>query len=215
MAQKSGKLILVRHAESEWNALGIWTGQTNVNLSDKGREDAKKLGVLIKDLHADFIYTSEHARTHQTLHHLLEGAEKTNAPAHEQSKHLNERHYGDYTGKNKWEVQQLVGDEIFTGIRRGWDHPIPGGETMKMVYERAVPFYQDAILPKLAAGNNVLVVAHGNSIRALIKFLEKISDQGIADVEMPFDNILIYHVDANGHSTDKEVRKIDITPTHA
>ncbi|HSE29269.1 MAG TPA: 2,3-bisphosphoglycerate-dependent phosphoglycerate mutase [Candidatus Saccharimonadales bacterium] len=211
----SGKLILVRHAESEWNALGLWTGQTDVNITEKGQKDAAKLGGLIKDLDPDFIYTSEQVRTQQTLKHLLTGAEKPNAPAHKPTAQLNERHYGEYTGKNKWEVQKLVGDEMFTGIRRGWEHPIPGGETMKMVYERAVPFYKDAIVPQLLAGNTVLVVSHGNTIRSLIKYLENISDEGIADVEMTFDQILIYEVDQDGRNLSKEVRKIEIEPSKA
>lgn len=212
---QSGKLILVRHAESEWNALGLWTGHTDVSITEKGQADAKKLGELIKDIDPDFIYTSEQVRTQETLKHLLHGAEKPNAPAHKPSHQLNERHYGEYTGKNKWEVQKFVGDEMFTGIRRGWEHPIPGGETMKMVYERAVPFYKDAIVPQLLAGNTVLVVSHGNTIRSLIKYLEDISDTGIADVEMTFDQILIYNVDEKGRSTHKDVRKIEIEPSKA
>jgi 2,3-bisphosphoglycerate-dependent phosphoglycerate mutase len=211
--QAPGRLLLVRHAESEWNVLGKWTGVTDVHLTAKGRTEAAKLGEILQDIELHHTYSSEQIRTVETLTELMEAADK-GAP-HERAKHLNERDYGDYTGLNKWEVLEQLGEKTFTAIRRGWDHPIPNGETMKMVYERAIPFYKEHILPKLLAGQNVLVVSHGNTIRSLIKYLEDISDEGIAEVEMPFGQILLYHVDENGRHQHKEVRTIDIVPPKA
>jgi len=208
-----GKLLLVRHAESEWNLLGKWTGRTDVHLTEKGRQEAALLGEIIADIELHHAYTSEQIRTVETLTHLLEGAAKD--LQHERSGHLNERDYGDYTGLNKWEVLEQLGEDVFTRIRRSWDEPIPNGETLQMVHERAVPFYKDHILPKLLEGKNVIVVSHGNTIRSLIKHLEDISDEGIAEVEMPFGQILLYHVTSEGKHHSKEVRQIDIKPPHA
>lgn len=209
-----GKLLLVRHAESEWNLLGKWTGRTDVHLTEKGVREAKMLGKALKDIELHHTYSSEQTRTFETFTHLIEAANKTGVP-HDRSAQLNERDYGDYTGLNKWEVLEQLGEDTFTGIRRGWNHPIPNGETLEMVHERAVPFYRDHILPMLLDGKNVLVVSHGNTIRALIKYLEGISDEGIADVEMPFGQILLYQVTEEGKRHGKEIRQIDITPPKA
>jgi 2,3-bisphosphoglycerate-dependent phosphoglycerate mutase len=209
-----GKLLLVRHAESEWNLLGKWTGRTDVHLTEKGRQEAALLGEIVADIELHHAYTSEQIRTVETLLHLLERAEKSEL-SHERVAHLNERDYGDYTGLNKWEVLEQLGEDVFTRIRRSWDEPIPNGETLQMVHERAVPFYKEHILPKLLGGKNVIVVSHGNTIRSLIKYLEDISDEGIAEIEMPFGQILLYHVTPEGKHHSKEVRKIDITPPHA
>lgn len=209
-----GKLILIRHAESEWNALGKWTGLTDVPITPEGRKQAAKLGAAMKDIELHHAYTSEQIRTVETFLHLMEAAAHPPVP-HEQSKHLNERDYGQYTGLNKWEVLEQLGEDTFRGIRRGWDHPIPGGETMKMVHERAVPFYKEHILPKLLEGKNVLIVGHGNTFRALMKYLEDVDDEGIADVEMPFGHILIYHVTQEGKHHSKERRVTEITPPNA
>jgi 2,3-bisphosphoglycerate-dependent phosphoglycerate mutase len=209
-----GMLILVRHAESEWNLLGKWTGRTDVHLTEKGRNDAMLLGMIIKDIEVHHAYTSEQIRTVETLSHVLEGAGKTSVQ-HERSPHLNERDYGDYTGMNKWEVLEQLGEDVFTKIRRSWDHPIPNGETLQMVHERSVPFYKEYILPRLLEGENILVVSHGNTIRSLVKYLEDISDEGIAEVEMPFGHVLIYRVTPEGKQHSKESRQIDTGPTKA
>jgi 2,3-bisphosphoglycerate-dependent phosphoglycerate mutase len=209
----SGTLLLVRHAESEWNLLGKWTGRTDVHLTDNGREQAVKVGAILKDIELHHAYTSEQIRTVETLAHVLEGAEKE--MEHERSGQLNERDYGEYTGLNKWEVLEQLGEDTFTRIRRSWDEPIPGGETLEMVHERAIPFYKDHILPKLLEGKNVIVVSHGNTIRALIKYLEDISHEGVAEVEMPFGHVLLYKVTPEGKHHSKETRKIDIKPPHA
>lgn len=210
----SGYLVLVRHAESEWNALGKWTGHSDVHITDKGKREAGLVGAAIKDIELHHAYSSELIRTVETLIGLLDETDYKHVP-HTKSASLNERDYGDYTGMNKWEVLEQLGEETFTGIRRGWDHPIPGGETLEMVYERAIPYYKEHILPKLLAGENVLVVSHGNTIRSLVKYLEKISNTGIADVEMHFGEILIYQVDTDGYKVSKETRQAKVEPPKA
>lgn len=210
-----GKLVLVRHTESEWNLLGKWTGRTDVHITDNGKEQAAKVGKLLHDIEFHHSYSSEQMRTFETFTQAIEQAAPGKQVPHERAADLNERDYGDYTGMNKWEVLEQLGEDTFTGIRRGWDHPIPNGETLKIVHERAVPFYEHHILPRLLKGQNVLVVSHGNTIRALIKHLEDISDEGIADVEMGFGQILIYHVTPEGKHQHKEVRQADIKPPKA
>lgn len=209
-----GTLLLVRHAESEWNVLGKWTGRTNVHLTSKGRNEAGQLGEILGDIELHHAYTSEQIRTVETLLELLRRAGMEHVP-YEHSGNLNERDYGDYTGLNKWEVLEQLGEEVFTKIRRSWDYPIPNGETLAQVHERAVPFYKDYILPRLLLGSNVLVVSHGNTIRSLIKYLEDISDEGVEQIEMPFGQILVYKVRANGKRYAKELRQIAIEPPHA
>lgn len=209
-----GKLLLARHGESEWNATGNWTGHTDVHLSDKGFKDAAKLGRALKetDIPIDISYCSELIRARETLQGMLDASQQFDvdiitSPA------INERDYGDYTGKNKWEVKEQVGEEKFNAIRRGWDDPIPGGETLKMVYERAVPFYQETVLPRLLAGENVLLVAHGNSIRALVKYLDTISDTDVESLEMIFGEILMYEVSEDGLNEKKTVIDIETEPS--
>jgi len=211
---KTGILVISRHAESEWNVLGKWTGLTDVNLTEKGHDEAHQIGELLHDIRFDVVYTSEQKRTHQTLKGILKGSSHPDVPHHIHGS-VNERDYGDLTGKNKWEVQKEIGEEAFKGIRRGWDYPVPGGETLKDVHARVVPFFDSTILPQLQDGKNVLLVAHGNSIRALIKHLENIHEDQIADVEMAFGHVLLYHIAPEGNTHKKEVRTIDTVPPKA
>jgi 2,3-bisphosphoglycerate-dependent phosphoglycerate mutase len=125
---------------------------------------------------------------------------------------FNERNYGEYTGMDKWKVKEALGEERFNEIRRGWDVPFPNGETLKQVYERVVPAYETTVLPRLRAGQNVLIVAHGNSLRALMKHLESIPDEAIPDVEMLMDEMVICDIDAaSGLAQHVERRKTGIT----
>ena len=205
--QKMGKLVMVRHHESEWNMLGKWTGVVDVHLSPNGFIGAKKMGELISNLQFDYIFTSSQIRSQETLDSMLSSmSSNTNIPT-EHAKEINERDYGDYTGKNKWEMQKILGEEEFLKIRRGWDTPIPNGESLKMVFERSVPFFLNKILPLLRDGKNVLVVAHGNSIRSIMKYIENISDEDVAKLEMVFGSILIYDLDSDGHMSNKEIRQ--------
>lgn len=209
-----GKLVIIRHGESEWNALGKWTGTTDVHLTSKGYHEAALMGECIKDIRLDYAYISQQIRTKETLEGVLDASGQYDVP-YEISAAINERDYGDLTGKNKWEVQKEIGEEAFHGIRRSWNYPVPHGETLKMVYERAVPFYQQTVLPRLKKGETVLLVAHGNSIRSLVKYIESVSNDDIGKVEMIFGTALIYTVAENGKVIHKEERHIDSTPPPA
>jgi 2,3-bisphosphoglycerate-dependent phosphoglycerate mutase len=209
-----GKLLICRHTESEWNALGKWTGTTDVHLSENGFHQAGQVGEALKGVDIDFAYCSLQIRTKETLEGILDGSANIDVD-YERIGDINERDYGDYTGMNKWEVRDRVGEAEFNSIRRDWDHPVPNGETLKMVYERTVPFYKQVVLPKLQSGQTVLVVAHGNSLRALIKYMENVSDEDIKNVEMPFGTVYEYDVDEEGKSLDKKVIKIEMTAPHA
>ena len=204
-----GKLVIVRHGESEWNIIGKWTGLTDVHLSEKGSKESKRIGALIKDIHFGYIFTSNLIRTKETLSAISSVYEELKSVETEESKEIRERDYGDYTGKNKWEMEKILGEKEFLNIRRSWDHPIPNGESLKMVYERTIPFFLDTILPKIKEGVNVLVVAHGNSIRSMVKYIENISDEKIAEVEMPFQDVLVYDLDESGHVVHKEISRLD------
>lgn len=212
----TGKLLITRHAESEWNATGKWTGRTDVHLSEKGFHEASLLGLAMRelDIRLDQAYCSEQVRTLETLEGILNASQQIDVPF-TRTGAINERDYGEYTGKNKWDMQKLVGDEEFTAIRRGWDHPVPGGETLKDVYERVVPFYQNEVMPLLTSGKNVLLVAHGNSLRALIKYVENLSDADVESLEMPFGNIVVYDVDPDGRMLAKDETRIDSQPPNA
>lgn len=208
--KQPGKLLVARHTESEWNASGIWTGTRDAHLSGKGFKDAGKLGEVLKDLNIkiDVAYCSEQIRSRETLEGMLDSAgqldvETIVSPA------INERDYGDYTGKNKWDMKELLGEETWQQIRRGWNIEIPGGETLKAVYERAVPFYETTIVPQLLAGKNILLVAHGNSIRALMKYIEDINDDDVSKLEMLLGQIIVYDVDDKGKKQNSSVVKID------
>lgn len=214
--QKSGILVISRHAESEWNLLGKWTGWTDVNLTEKGYREAVMLGEQLRDITFNEAYTSELKRTRQTCDGILEGKGDQIDLPRIIAKELNERDYGDLTGKNKWEVKNEIGEEAFNGIRRGWDYPVPGGETLKDVYARAVPYLQTEIIPRLQRGENILLVSHGNTIRALMKYLDQISDADIGTVEMPFGALLVYRFDdKHDLPVEKTARQIDITPPKA
>ena len=214
----TGTLVITRHGESEWNLLGKWTGWTDVSITEKGAKDAEEIGKLISDFEFDEIYTSVLKRTEETLQGIIRGLgrpEMNDLPKTADAA-LNERDYGIYTGKDKWEVKDEVGEDEFNVIRRGWDNNIPEGENLKQVYDRVIPYFTAEILPKLQAGETVLVVAHGNSIRALIKFLDEISDDNIADVEMKFGQVLVYTFAAESEKPlTKEVRQAAIEQTHA
>lgn len=204
--QTCGTLILVRHTESEYNKEGIWTGTRDVKLSQKGFEDARLLGNVLRDFTINQAYASEQVRTMETLSSILATIQQPVVPITKNIA-LNERDYGDYTGKNKHEMKELLGEDVFDKVRRGWDISIPNGETLKKVYERIVPFYKNDILPHLIHGENVLIVSHGNALRALIKYIENIDDTAIEHVEMMFGGALVYSVNDEGHSIHKEIRE--------
>lgn len=197
---------LVRHGESEWNAKGIWTGWTDILLSDKGRQEAKDAAEQLRGIKFDIAFTSTLSRAKETLEIIKQTLGIPDLPTI-QSPALNERDYGDYTGKNKWEVKKQLGEEDFQKLRRGWNWPVPNGETLKDVYERAVPYYLGEILPKLEEGKNVLISAHGNSLRALVKYLDGLSDDEVENLEIATGEAVIYQVDNSGKITSKQLKK--------
>ena len=201
-----GKLILVRHTQSEWNEKGIWTGTRDAQLTQKGFEDARLLGNVIRDITINHAYASLQIRTMETLSSLLGTMQQPTVPI-TQAEALNERDYGDYTGKNKHDMKELLGQETFDKVRRGWNVPIPNGETLEKVYNRITPYYIEHILPRLKNGENVLIVSHGNALRALMKFIENLSDEAIEDVEMMFGGAIVYSLNEDGRMKNKEVRE--------
>jgi 2,3-bisphosphoglycerate-dependent phosphoglycerate mutase len=203
-----GTLIIARHHESEWNKAGMWTGTRDVHLTQYGFKKSKEMGELLHGVRIDNAYASMQVRAIETLSCMLTALGLYHVPA-EYAHALDERDYGDYTGKNKWEMEKAIGEEAFEAMRRDWDYPVPNGETLKMVYERVVPFYRSVILPLLQAGRNVLVVSHGNALRALTIYLESIPTEKAREVEMLFGAVVLYHVDIEGKMIDKEVRTIE------
>lgn len=201
------KLIIARHHESEWNHLGLWTGKRDRHLTEYGFAKSTEMGQLISDIRIDRAFASMQVRSIETLSCMLESLGLSVPTEH--SAALNERDYGDYTGKSKWDMEKEVGEETWNKIRREWDYPVPHGETLKKVYERAVPFFMNSILPHLNAGENVLVVSHGNAIRALVKYIENIPDEEVKHIEMMFGGVLIYELDTKGKMISKEIKKVE------
>lgn len=204
------QLILARHGESVYNAEGIWTGHLDPDLSEKGEGHAKAIGKLLKDHEINHAYTSDLKRSQRTWdlahHEATDGKKHVPTKSHE---HLRERNYGNFNGKNKWQVKEEVGDEEFTRIRRSWDYAVPEGESLKAVYERVVPYFEEEIKPLLEKGESVIAITHGNTNRALIKYLENISDSDISSLEMPHETVLIYTFE-DGELVDKEVLEVAV-----
>lgn len=181
----TNKLVLVRHGESEWNKKNIFTGVRNPDLTDKGVIEAVWAGRVLKSegLSFDVAFTSKLKRARHTLDIIL-GEIGGDAPPIIEDAAINERDYGELSGLNKEEARDRWGEEQVLTWRRSFDTPPPGGESLKDTAERVLPFYRDNIWPEVAAGKNVLVVAHGNSLRALIMSLEKLSGEEIIDREL-------------------------------
>lgn len=197
-------LVLVRHGVSEYNQKGLWTGLLDIPLNDQGFKDAQKSAQAIKDIKFDKAYTSKLIRAKQTLEIILRKL-SLSIPVTE-SEALNERDYGIYTGKNKWEIKKQLGEKEFQKLRRDWDYPIPKGETMETVYNRVVPFYKNQILKDLLDGQNILVSAHGNSLRALVKYLENLDNEKFRNLEFGIVEAYIYTLNNQGQIIKKEIR---------
>lgn len=198
-------LTLVRHGKSQWNALGLWTGWTDIPLVDEGKEDARKTAESLKDIDIHKAYSSKLKRAKETLKVIQETLNISHIPT-VSHRNLNERHYGVFTGKNKWEVQKEVGEEEFQKIRRGWNHKIKDGETLEDVHRRVIPYFQKTILKDLKKGKNIIVVAHGNSLRALVKHLENLSEEEVSDLEIGIAEAYVYEIDSKGNVFSKEIR---------
>lgn len=199
------KLVLIRHGESEYNKQGIWTGWDNPGLTPLGFEQAKKAGESIKDIKFDIAYTSDLVRARQTLDEVLKviGQEDLRIIEAWETK---ERDYGIFTKKNKWQVKDEVGEEEFKKIRRCFSYRPEGGESLEDVNKRFWAYYQRQILPLLKEGKNVLMSSSGNAFRGLIKTLEGLSDDKIADLEFGIGEVYVYNIDAEGEVLNKEIR---------
>lgn len=223
------KLVLVRHGQSEWNLANKFTGWVDVDLSEKGIEEAKEAGRKIKEagIRFDYAHTSILTRAIKTCNYVLEYSDQMYVPV-EKSYRLNERHYGALQGLNKKATAEKYGDDQVHIWRRSYDtlppeisdeerkrqaelpmfahlpkEVIPGAENLKVTLERVLPYYFDNIAPQLLAGETVLVAAHGNSLRALAKHLENISDEDIMGLEIPTGKPQVYELDEDLKVVDK------------
>ena len=232
-----GKLIAIRHGQSTWNAENCFTGWVDVDLSEKGVAEAEKSGKLIKELNIDFdmCFTSYLKRAINTLEIILEVLGKKYK--YTKNWELNERHYGALTGLNKAETKKKLGEEQFKKYRRSWDIPppsldrgseyssyndklykelkkIPDTESLKDTYNRVVPFYEKNIEKYIKSEKNIIISAHGNTIRALGKKIFNISDKNINLLEIPTGNPLVIDFDNSGKVLSKryldQSRKKDI-----
>jgi 2,3-bisphosphoglycerate-dependent phosphoglycerate mutase len=203
-------LILVRHGESVWNKLGIWTGITDIDLSEEGFTQAREAGKALQGVHIDIAYVADMKRAHQTYDCLAEVL-NLRVPV-VSTREFNERDYGIYTGKKKWEVKEEIGELAFMSLRRSWDGDVPGGETLKDVYNRAIPYYEKEMLPRLKDGQDVLISAHGNSLRALIKYLERVSESDIANVEIGIGQVYLYDISTEGLVKEKKILNSSYSP---
>jgi 2,3-bisphosphoglycerate-dependent phosphoglycerate mutase len=220
------RLVLLRHGESQWNAMNLFTGWVDVPLSEKGVDEAKRGGRLLVDagLLPDVVHTSVLRRAITTANLALDVADRHWIPV-KRTWRLNERHYGALQGKDKKETLQAYGEEQFMLWRRSYDvppppveigsefsqdadpryagEPIPRTECLKDVLGRALPYWESALVPDLLEGKTVLVAAHGNSIRSLVKYLDDVDDATIAGINIPTGIPLLYELDENLKPTVK------------
>jgi len=197
-------LILIRHGQSEWNALNQFTGWKDPDLTAKGIEEAHNAGKIINNLKINFdlVFTSALIRAQNTAEIILKEINQPLSKIKNQA--LNERNYGDLAGLNKDDARKRWGDEQVHIWRRSYDVPPPGGESLKDTGERVLPFFMKEILPHVCEGKNVLVAAHGNSLRSLIKFLDNISDEDIVKLEIPTGAPIHYVINEDGSVNSKK-----------
>lgn len=200
----SNVLVLVRHGESEWNKLNLFTGWKDPGLTPKGVGEARTAGRLLKaeGYKFDVAFTSVLARAQQTLALILEELGQAGLVTHEDQR-LNERDYGDLSGLNKDEARKRWGEEQVHIWRRSFDVPPPGGESLKDTAARVLPYYEAKIRPEIEAGRNVLVAAHGNSLRALIMKLEGLTGEQIVARELATGAPIVYRLKADGTVQDR------------
>ena len=197
-------LILIRHGQSEWNALNQFTGWKDPGLTAKGVEEAHNAGRIINNLKINFdlVFTSALIRAQNTAEIILKEINQPLSTIKNQA--LNERNYGDLAGLNKDDARKRWGDEQVHIWRRSYDIPPPGGESLKDTGERVLPFFIKEILPHVCKGKSVLVAAHGNSLRSLIKFLDNISDEDIVKLEIPTGAPIHYVIGEDGSVKSKK-----------
>ena len=199
-----GRLLLVRHTESAWNKLNVFTGWVDVPLSDNGRAHAKKVGEAVKGLYnVDKAYTSSLVRAQETLDLVMEGAAISGIEI-VQDWRINERYYGGWQGKNKTETAAKYGDDAVHAVRRGYATRPPGGESLEDTCDRVLPYFDDTIEPELAAGKTILIAAHDNSLRALAKKLLNLSDEVVPKFEIGNGELLVFRYEADGSYVREE-----------
>lgn len=192
----SATLVIVRHGQSAWNLENRFTGWVDVDITAKGEEEAKNAGEKLKNYKFDLAYTSNLKRAQRTLQIILETTHQSDLTVIKDEA-LNERHYGDLQGANKAETAEKYGDEQVHIWRRSFDIAPPNGESLKDTLARVLPYFEKEIVPKLKAGKNIIIAAHGNSLRALIMYLEKLNPEEILQVEIPTGQPKEYQLDEN------------------
>ena len=207
-----GKLILIRHGQSQWNLENRFTGWVDVPLTPQGEKEAEEAGKLLKDIKIDKAFVSVLTRAKETLRITLGAAGQPDVPTDE-DKAINERMYGDLQGLNKAETAVKYGDEQVKLWRRSYDVAPPNGESLKDTAARTLPYFKDVILPEVKAGKNVIVSAHGNSLRAIIMFLDNLSKEEVVKLEIPHCIPIIYEIDSDGRILSKtELHPKDALP---
>ncbi len=199
-----GKLVLVRHGQSQWNLENRFTGWVDVSITEKGAEEAHRAGQELKaaGLKFDVAFTSALKRAQETLAILLEELGQQKIPVLKDQA-LNERHYGDLQGLNKAETAKKYGDEQVHIWRRSYDVKPPGGESLKDTAERTLPYFKKEILPRARKGETVLVAAHGNSLRAIVMDVERLTPEQIMAVNIDTCRPIIYEIDKAGKIVSK------------
>lgn len=197
-------LVLVRHGQSEWNAKNLFTGWKNPGLTETGVKEAINAGKLIKDekINFDTMYTSELIRAQLTGNTILEIINQSDIPIIKDIA-LNERNYGSLAGLNKDDARKKWGEEQVHIWRRSYDVPPPDGESLKNTAERVLPYFNKEILPKVVSGSNILIAAHGNSLRSLIMQLDELSKEEILNLEIPTGAPIKYIFDEHGKVKEK------------
>ena len=202
----SGTLVLVRHGQSEWNLKNLFTGWKNPDLTEQGLEEAETGAKALKDygIRFDIAFTSVLVRAERTCQIILDGVGQPDLETiHDQA--LNERDYGDLAGLNKDDARAKWGEEQVHVWRRSYDVPPPGGESLKDTGARVWPYYMTEILPRVLAGQNVLVAAHGNSLRALVMVLDRLSRDEVTGLNLATGVPMVYKLKADSTVASKEV----------
>lgn len=191
------RLVLLRHGESQWNLENRFTGWVDVPLSPRGVEEARQAGKKLQGFRFDRAFTSMLSRANDTLRLVLEIIGQTHIPV-ERNQALNERMYGELQGLDKAETAQKYGEAQVKLWRRSYDVRPPGGESLKDTADRVLPYYETAIKPYLLKGETILIAAHGNSLRALVMELERLSKEQVLELNIPTGAPLLYELDGTG-----------------
>ncbi len=197
-------LVLVRHGQSEWNAKNLFTGWKDVDLTQQGIAEARSAGEMLKtaEYRFDIAFTSDLIRAQKTLTLILEELGQSDLETIRDIA-LNERNYGDLVGLNKDDARKKWGDEQVHIWRRSYDTPPPGGESLKDTAERTLPYFEAAIMPEVLAGKNVIISAHGNSLRAIIMKLDSLSKDEVTQLNLDTGVPIIYRFNEDGSVVEK------------